>query len=182
MKNKNEIFKEANFFENEVIKTLKELTAGTSLKLTGGAVIDILNGKTPKDFDLVAAYPSNNLEILCSNGAKFLYSSKTAETVSYKGLLIQLLKTNTIEFDYTINASLIHLKHNTVDYFDTVSYLSRTLIPTEYAFNTPSKSRECIKRLPKMESKGFSLPKISERSLKSNYKWYSFLFPNNTNS
>lgn len=173
-----QLFENRKFFENENIKVLAELTKEVDLLLTGGAVLDILNGVEPKDYDFFPSSFFNTdylLNALYERGAELQYTSKTAYTFNYKRLTVQVLKTHVDEFDYTINASQINLHNKHIAKFDMVSYMSGILIPTEHSFQKGYKSVECIKRLPKMQERGFSLPIITERTLKRNYSFLTYL-------
>jgi len=60
---------------------------------------------------------------------------------------------------------MVNLRNDYVSNFDKVSFDSKKLIPTEFAFNNKYRASECLKRVKKMESKGFSLPKETRESL-----------------
>jgi len=75
-----------------LIKNMLKDYKGT-VYLTGGAVIDCLNGVKPKDYD-VFCHSSGFEDFLVSIGFEYMYSSKTATTFIHKinQLTIQILK------------------------------------------------------------------------------------------
>jgi len=183
MKNKTEeLFEQKTFFSNLNWLYLKELFTDdkkNTAYLVGGAIIDILNRTEPKDFDLIVAGNFDYyIGYLFDKGLSLKHVTKTAYTFFdiVNNKYIQILKTNPNEFDYTINKAQIHIKSNYISYFDRVSYLTRVLIPTEYAFNNKSKQKECLNRVSKMEEKGIYLPDMTKKSLKGRFSILDFFF------
>jgi hypothetical protein len=137
--------------------------------LIGGAVIDCMADKKPKDYDII----SNDRKTLAiflieQKGFDYAYSSTTADTFinNIDKITLQILKTDSSKFDYTINKTRVCLKSDSIYNLDTLSLNSKKLIPTEYSFNNRSGAINCLLRLKKMESKGYTLPKETKESLK----------------
>lgn len=148
---------------NEQIKKLQNLVGGHgNFLLVGGAVIDILEDRTPKDYDFL---PTFNKEWLVeSAGWKFLYSSSMADTYSFDGIICQILKKPLEDFEYTISQSKVYIKKDTIYDLnvDTVSFNSKTLIPVGWE---RKHVRDCLIRIPHYKKKGYSIPDETYLSL-----------------
>jgi len=161
MEEKKQLFRELPFY-----KAIKENYKYQSVYLVGGAVIDLLEDRTPKDYDLIGLSYSN-LDKLKTLGFEFIEDSKTAITLKYENLEVQLLKGIIEEFDYTISQS----KFNFSDDAITVckhSFDSKVLIPTQHTYDSKSKSINALKRSIHYAKKGYSLPEKTFLSLLNN--------------
>lgn len=140
---------------------------GLTPYLCGGAIIDILNGKIPKDFDIVTYDRKSLVTYLVYLGAKYSYESSTAITLIVKDIgVVQILKGNTQDFDYTINQTRLNLKTGVLSDLDIISFDNYILIPNERAFSDKDFARKCLGREKKMNSKGYFLPKQTKDSLR----------------
>src|SRR5690554_2154225 len=91
--------------EDKVIRILsaeaKRLKVCSSLKLTGGAIVDILDGRTPKDYDFIVRESGELYQKLLKYLAaapswEFLYNTSTSYTFKFKGeYIVQFLTTDT---------------------------------------------------------------------------------------
>lgn len=151
---------------NEKVKILKEIFSSVySVKLVGGAVIDILEGREPKDYDLIYFIPSLHNKHLLNAGFEFQYETKTARTWTKDDITIQTLKTDKDDFDFTISQAIWDLKSEKIE-IDNISFKSKKLIPTPNAFLDKSKARNSLKRIRHWERKGYKIPKQTLDSLK----------------
>lgn len=142
------------------VKIIKELLpySGT---LTGGAILDIAEGKEPKDFDILNA---DRAKFIIS-GFIFAGETKTATTLIKGDLIIQLLKTIPDNFDYTISQGKYDFRTEKLIDFDELSYNSKILIPTRVAFENKENALNSLQRLPHWQKKGFRLPDTTYQSL-----------------
>jgi hypothetical protein len=124
--------------------------------LTGGAIIDILEDRSVKDYDFVSL--DNNFLSLC----KFEYETSFSISYSYKSFKIQLLKTSVSDFDFRISQSLFqkHYNGDTTITIDNVSFMNKTLIPCN--FENPI---EKLKRLVHWKRKGYNIHDITFTNL-----------------
>lgn len=182
------------FIMKETIKDKGENWLGYSstyldIRLVGGAVIDIADGRTPKDYDFI----DNDF---FSKYLTLNHVSKTAETFTYNHksgpIKIQFLKTKTEDFDFTVarnnirivakkkSLSLDTMSDNqfsmNIDLFDILfsvtstlpdcsSYNSRILIPS--SFDKKENCYNSLLRFKHWEKKGFTLPDVTYYSLLS---------------
>lgn len=145
---------------------IRELTQRRlSFTLVGGAVIDILYGKKPKDYDFINIAP-----IVLSN-LNFKYFYETATAITYKresdGVIIQRLKTSIDVFDFKISRSKIIGDNEYSEYsldidIDADSYLNKLLIPQSYE---PQAALNSLMRIPHWRKKGYEIHDMTYYSL-----------------
>jgi hypothetical protein len=135
-----------------------------SLKLIGGAVLDILEGRRPKDYDIVG-WDKTFVEKLKELGFKYQYDSKTAKTFKKDEIIIQLLKNGGEDFDYTISQTAMPFTSKSKLEIDLLSFESKTLCPTETSFSTRRGSINALRRVLHYRSKGYKLEDITYLSL-----------------
>lgn len=152
----------------------------TTLKLTGGAVTDIMDGRKPKDYDFVG-WTDKTVERLLDGGFIFVSETKTAKTFKKGYIVVQLLHTFIENFEYTIsqatyaiNSRSRHEKNNTLGLkvygrleIDELSYIDKVLIPVN--FHDRGQVYSCLARLPKWQAKGYTLPEMTYLSLLNAY-------------
>lgn len=136
-----QILKEADFLSNN------------SPYLTGGAVIDILENRNPKDFDILGFY-SSDVTRLVNNGFEYKYETRYSTTFTKCGYLFQLLKTDIERFDFTISQSKFHFKKDGL-IIDEIAFTSKLLIPT--SFTDKKVVLEALYRKPHWEAKGYTM-------------------------
>lgn len=124
-----------------------------SLTLVGGAVIDVLNDKTPKDYDFII---NANKDYLVEAGWKFLHSTSTADTYNFDGVICQVLKKPIEDFEFTISQSRISIKGNKISdiYLDLVSFNNKILIPCGWE---RKHAKDCLLRIPHYRKKGYTI-------------------------
>lgn len=139
-----------------------------SLFLTGGAVIDLLEGRKPKDYDFViSGYDVDNIvKKGVELGLTFEYTSATAVTFSWGGYDIQVLRKPVEEFPLTIEQSKFSIKNGNFQIFDAVSFNTKKLIPNDTIIFTRKEitRKNFLNRISKWESKGYSIHPITKRS------------------
>jgi hypothetical protein len=157
---------------NEDIKFLFDFFTDfkkSSVFLTGGAIVDILNNKYPKDFDIYTPndIPVSIVNYIYSKGGTFICDSKYSSTFRVKGnRVIQVLKIQgTDRFDFTINQSRIRIDTTitakTLLDFDELSFNTKIAIPTTASYvEGIHKSRVKL-----VIRKGFEIPKTTMRDL-----------------
>ena len=150
-----------------------------SLFLTGGAVIDLLEGRKPKDYDFVNN--SYNVDEIVQKGVKlgltFKYTSATAVTFSWGGCDIQVLRKPVGEFPFTIEQSRFSIKNGTFKNFDEVSFDTKKLIPNDVLIFTGQEvtRKNFLNRIAKWKSKGYHIHPVTKRSYLKCTKHKSFL-------
>lgn len=157
--------KEVKFTENkplmEIIKKLSEVQKYGTYSLVGGAVIDILDGKTPKDYDFVGFTSDSDLTLMKEKGFTFLSKSSTATTFLFKGKKVQFLNRSTSDFDYTISQSSLNISSKEMSlYYDKYTYDNKILIPINL-----ENWVNCLLRLPHWKKKGYKLDAVTYISL-----------------
>lgn len=132
--------------------------------LVGGAVIDILRGVRPKDYDLLH---NSILEKALKENPNFKleYTSKSAMTFSINGFIVQLLYKNVSEFSYSIERSEYDVTVERLLKLDVQSFEHRVLIPSETAFLNKKIARCAIRRILHHQKKGWVIPNITFQSL-----------------
>lgn len=105
-----------NELENRKLKSNEVLTNPKTV-LTGGAVVDILRGVVPKDYDFI--HNKKLEEIMRENlNFKLEYTSRSAITFSYNGSIIQLLYKSPESFAYTLEQSEYNIFDGNLTNFD----------------------------------------------------------------
>jgi len=126
-------------------------------KLVGGAIVDILEGKKPKDYDFIGL---NKKDIL-NNGFEFKFATKTAETYQKDDIIVQILTTSIESFDYKISqtAYAFHSKELEIDCH---SFINKDLAPVCFE---PKQALNSLRRLPHWKNKGYSINDNTYHSL-----------------
>lgn len=150
---------------NSVLLKLDETLKTTAL-LTGGAVIDILEGRKPKDYDFIF---NTNLDKALSNHGELQYVSNTSVTYKIHGVIVQLLYKSTEDFPYTIEQAKYNINNKSlIDFCDT-SFNNKILIPTILKksgfISSNFTAYDALIRVPHWGKKGYKLPEITYKSL-----------------
>ena len=160
------------FTKDPVINYLTE--KGASFKLVGGAVIDIYEGRDPKDYDFISLCVDDNM--------RFIDTSDTADTyllkIAGKDYTIQILKTKQKDFDFTIStccAESFVFEHKSGRYrVDKKFYLVRTDLTEDRTYKTkiltpcsyePRNALSSLLRIPHWRNKGYTITDNTYRSL-----------------
>lgn len=159
---------------NKVIKMFSEILERTIwARLTGGAIIDILEGRTPKDYDFID-YSQEDIDAFKKAGFMFQCETKYAITYQKDGFIVQFLKTSFSDFDFIISQSCYDFSSKKL-IIDETSFEHKTLIPVN--FEDKESALSCLVRLPHWRKKGYEihdatylslLETIAGKSLKNN--------------
>lgn len=159
-------------------KMIKEIFNNNQLSLseykyhlTGGAIVDIIFGRIPKDYDIITTDSTWDREEFCNlllyYGFKFQYETKYASTFIKEGMTFQVLKTKIEDFDFKIGQSRLNFdngRHFRFD-IDYVSLKEMTLIPTTKSFFDPKYALNALRRIPHWKKKGFAIDERTYLSL-----------------
>lgn len=100
--------------EHGVVRALSEIAMdapGSNPVLVGGAVVDIIDGREPKDYDIIVyGNQKSYISALEKCGYRLLMDSSTAITYFFGDIVVQLLKTNLNRFDFTVSQSTFNLE------------------------------------------------------------------------
>lgn len=156
-KEQEELFK-ADPFIKMVMEIREEVS---SICLTGGAVIDILEGRKPKDYDCVGTLYENKL------GLEYSHETKSAKTFKKGDLIIQLLKTDKTDFDFKISQArlVINYKKELTLEIDENSFKNKMLIPCEKAWVEKKNALNSLRRIPHWRNKGYKINDTTYLSL-----------------
>lgn len=138
--------------EKGVIKKTRDKTP-QGLNLIGGAVIDILEGRKPKDYDFIGGGTLFTDKLL-ANGFKFECKTKTATTYKKGKTIIQILAISPQHFEYVISQAAFKLKAKKLE-IDEISFKNKTLIPV--SFDSMSQVKAALVRIPHWQNKGYSI-------------------------
>jgi hypothetical protein len=141
----------------------------SSTYLVGGAVIDIMENRKPKDYDIIDKNIKKSIPILIDHGWKFLYSTSMTTTLiePENNIIVQFLKTNVTEFEFIISQIAYNFGEEKVCNFCEVSFKSKILIPTEASFKSQKGALNALKRIPHWRKKGYTIPNETYFSLLS---------------
>ena len=145
-----------------ILKSFKEICTDNYLKLTGGAIIDIMDGRKPKDYDFIGT-SDNHQQMFVDAGYKLYSDTRTAITYKNDGITVQFLKTQVKDFDYTLSQGEFNIKLAKLYNFDWISYDSRVLRCSDLA--NEKIVYDALMRLPHWYSKGFRVSNVSYKSM-----------------
>jgi len=152
------------FKADPIISLALELNV-TNIKLVGGAVVDILEGRKPKDYDFF----SLTLPEATKLGFTYSHDSKTATTYTKDDLVIQVLKTGIEDFDFKISQSQLSFNYqkklNLI--IDENSFKSKMLIPCEKSWIERKNALNSLRRTLHWRNKGYTINDITYLSLLS---------------
>jgi len=153
------------FKADPFIKMILESGDYTSVNLVGGAVIDILEKRKPKDYDLVG-YISDTL--IKNLGLIYQYETKTAKTFKKEKLTIQILKTAKEDFDFKISLANLEIRPNTKRLLlaiDNDSFENKMLIPCEKCWTERKNAMNTLHRIVHWAKKGYKINATTYLSL-----------------
>lgn len=151
-----------NIINNIVRDPRREITnAAHSVQLAGGAVVDILEGRKPKDYDLINANKPTVVTAFRNAGFEFVSDSRTAVTYKRNNTVVQFLKMDFRQFEYTISQARYSFHTNQL-ILDEDAWNNKVLIPTAY---NRYMAENCLSRMPHWEKKGYKLPEVTYQSL-----------------
>lgn len=155
---------------NKELQEIIEVLLSKGIKhvsLTGGAVTDIMDGKTPKDYDFTD-YGVHNTIIESDHDIVFVRRTKSADTYLVKGKYeVQFLKRHPEDFKFTIEQVTYQINSKTLGNFCVESYLTRRLIVNMKPFDGKSVYYKDFKaRIKHWRRKGYTIDKTSYKSFK----------------
>jgi len=124
------------------------------LELVGGAVVDIIDGREPKDYDMIGF---NDAVIAKFRAYGFVFQSETKTAITYQkfGLIVQFLQKSKEDFDFRISQTSWSFYHNKLT-FDKESFDGKLLIPT--SFTNKGLLINSLLRIPHWQNKGYNVP------------------------
>lgn len=152
-----------NLENNNNLKTLSNFIEYNNI-LIGGAVVDLLENKKPKDYDFLITNPTSlKIDILklMDEGFKYISDSRTAITLCKDTTKVQFVKIQPEFFDYTISQANYNINSKRLS-IDRVSFDNKLLIPVNYEKRNVISS---LQRLPHWQEKGYTLPRVTYNSL-----------------
>jgi hypothetical protein len=151
---------------SKVIKELKEIflaADNVTAKLVGGAVVDILEGRVPKDYDIIIPYNKSRAVVaLIINGFDFKYKTSTSETFKKGDIVLQIISNSPSNFDFTISSSEYTINNEQLT-IDEISFNKKTLIPN--VFTDKKAALNSLSRIPHWVKKGYSIENSTYFSL-----------------
>lgn len=147
--------------EHPVIKILTDIFLTSSTGVVGGAIIDIIEDRKPKDWDVVG-WNSNHFKKITDSGFKFENDTKTAITYKKEEIILQLLKIRREDFDFKISQTIFYLKGKVL-HIDKDSFDNKILIPVSY--EKRGQVMATLKRIPHYMKKGYTIPEVTYLSL-----------------
>lgn len=133
--------------------------------LIGGAVVDILEGRKPKDYDFKGR-SNGHIEIFRRNGFVFAYESQTSITLTKGDIVVQFLKRDPLTFDFKISQASFNL-HKEELKIDEDSFKSKTLIPLTFDKSQVDRALNSLRRVPHWVRKGYSIHNKTYQTLLS---------------
>lgn len=154
-------------YSNEIVKQFVDIIGDkanwVSFYLIGGAVIDIINDKPPKDYDFIGGSDSIK-KIFKDNGFDFICSTNSADTYSKGDIVVQFLNTPLENFDFKISQSRIRISGKTNEFIiDEDSLNKKQLIPVD--FKTKRNALNSLRRIPHWKKKGYEIHDLTYLSL-----------------
>lgn len=155
------------FENNLVLKLFKEGFGEAYPQLVGGAVIDILEDRVPKDYDFIF---TNILKEKLDKVAEFQYVSQTSYTYKYNDFIIQLLVKDVANFPFLIEKFIYKIQTNSLENLDEVSFKSKGLIPSAIVgelddYSKSKSATEALMRIPHWQRKGYKINDVTYQTL-----------------
>lgn len=148
---------ELKLSEDDVIQSFVaifgDVRSYDGLRLVGGAVIDIIDNRKPKDYDFLG-WNQSIIDKFMDNGYRYVGDTKTAITLIKDAVVVQFLKTDLDRFEFTISQSTYRLFSKTLA-IDKTSYDTKILKPTTW--NSKTIILDALKRIPHWRKKGFNI-------------------------
>lgn len=144
------------------LTNLLEDCYAANLKLVGGAVVDILEGRKPKDFDFID-WNERLVEDLMNKGFAYICATKSAITLKNDEVTIQLIHTELEHFDFTISQTYLSFGSIPKLKIDPIAFENKLLIPV--SFDEYRDSMNSLKRIPHWQNKGYKIHELTYKSL-----------------
>jgi hypothetical protein len=151
---------------NKVVKELNDIflaADNVTVKLVGGAVVDILEGRVPKDYDILVPYNKSRAVVaLMVNGFDFKYKTATSETFKKGSVVVQIISNQPCNFDFTISSSEYIINRDEL-IIDELSFNKKTLLPNN--FTDRKAVLNSLSRIPNWIAKGYTIKNATYFSL-----------------
>jgi hypothetical protein len=151
------------FRKDPLIKSILKSEGLPTVKLVGGAVIDILENRVPKDYDFELNYFPKPEKF----GLEYQYETKTAKTFKKGDFILQQLKTDKNTFDFKISQAsfTIGYKGQLTLELDENSFKNKTLIPTDICWTEKKNALNSLRRIIHWKNKGYTINDTTYLSL-----------------
>lgn len=152
----------------ELMEICKKHSHTKSIFLTGGAVVDIIDGREPKDYDITYTCCHAIVERVSDNkNFRLLYTSRTSITFLFKGKhKVQLLRRKMDEFPFENDKILFRMDGiitgGTMFAKDILD--NRLIVVNDDRMNYGISRKLFKARVKKWESKGYNIHPISYKS------------------
>lgn len=140
---------------------IKLLRPSGTLRLVGGAVVDILEGRKPKDYDFVG-FDTKDIERFKAHGFKHSHTTKTASTYYNGEIVVQFIIFTPDQFGFTISQSSYDFRNKNLE-VDLDSFESKKLIPV--SFEIRQNVTSALRRIPHWKKKGYDIHELTYLSL-----------------
>ncbi len=148
----------------ELMLTFKECPYD-NIFLIGGAIVDLIENREPKDYDIMGVSDSQ-VKHLLKAGYEFQYDSRTSKTFKKGKVVVQLIKATLEQFDFKISQSRYNLssrKASTRLIIDEISLNNKILIPVRW--DDKINAINALKRIPHWKKKGYDIHEKTYLSL-----------------
>ena len=150
---------------HEAVKLFKKITGeqfyNSSFCLVGGAIIDILEDRKPKDYDFLG-HTEGVINKFIDEGFEYCYETKSAITLRKSGYIVQFLKTLSSSFDFKISQAKYSFKSEKLT-IDKLSFSKKILIPV--SFDDRRSALSALIRVPHWKRKGYEIHDMTYLSL-----------------
>lgn len=147
----------------QLLKGICETEKVNNMQLVGGAIIDLLEGRVPKDYDIISQYEKDKIRKgLKELGFIFMFETSTAQTFKRNSIKIQLLKTDLVGFDFTISKAQYNPKTDKL-IIDQECFEKKMLIPS--SFDNRKAVLNSLSRIPHWIKKGYTIKNATYFSL-----------------
>jgi len=151
--------------ENSTIKEFRQILEplgfGNELVLIGGAVIDILEDRVPKDFDFMIP-DKKVIQKLEEVGFVYQYETKSSLTYKRENIIIQFISTPLENFDFKISQANYLIKSMELEICE-ISFKNKILIPVD--FESKRNAFNSLRRIPHWMKKGYKMREMTYLSL-----------------
>lgn len=152
--------------DNPTIAQFKEITSPKtygSFSLAGGAVIDILEGREPKDYDFID-WSQEDVDRFRAAGFKHVYTTNSSITMEKDGIVVQFISYKKEQFGFKIEQAAYRFCKEELT-IDRDSFENKVLIPV--SFDLSQNIRSAAMRIPHWQNKGYHIPDLTYLSLMS---------------
>lgn len=150
--------------DHPVIQSFYDLLSESTYNnvyVVGGAVVDILEDREPKDWDLMG-FTNVTKESFERAGYVFQYESNTSSTYKKDDIVVQFLKLDINKFEFKISQSKYFIKRKEMEVHN-ASFTTKSLVPTD--LKDPKMALNSLRRIPHWERKGYHIHNTTYQTL-----------------